>query len=370
MKGLSCSSQGVLLTWLAACCWAGGIQAAEPDAVAPTTVSSPEPDTNAPAVSPDTAAARALEVAAHANAAAASNAVALVESGLNTLGTAVESLSGRLSALEQTLVTQHQYSLEAGRETARTVMLVAGSLALAALLGILTAALILSRAVRRMSDVVVAALPPARHLMGPAVLPALGPGEFPPAALPGGGNGSVEQVTTRFLEAIEHLEKRIQELEHSSTAGSAGRPGNGAASGPSLPAGVEFSVSALHQKQYGEPAGEAAPADPVGALLGKGQALLSLDRAEEALGCFDEAISLKPTLADAHVKRGMALERLQKPDAAIESYDRAVAVDPGCTLAWLYKGAVCNRLQRFQEALECYERALKTESKLADHGAP
>jgi len=65
------------------------------------------------------------------------------------------------------------------------------------------------------------------------------------------------------------------------------------------------------------------------------------------------------------VKKGLALERLQRMEQAIESYDQALAVDGTSTLAYLYKGAVCNRLQRFQEALDCYEKALRSEQMSA-----
>jgi tetratricopeptide (TPR) repeat protein len=134
---------------------------------------------------------------------------------------------------------------------------------------------------------------------------------------------------------------------------------------------MEFSVSVLQQKQYPTvvpgpaEAADLQPVDQVSLLLGKGQALLNLGEAEQALSCFDQAVALSPNHADALVKRGMALEKLQRMEAAIESYDRAIAANASMTLAYLYKGAVCNRLQRFREALECYENALKSEQKLA-----
>jgi tetratricopeptide (TPR) repeat protein len=94
-------------------------------------------------------------------------------------------------------------------------------------------------------------------------------------------------------------------------------------------------------------------------LLGKGQVLLDLDRAEEALACFDEVLKLEPGHAEALVRKGQALEQARKPDEAIVCYDRAIAADHTFTMAYLHKGGLCNRLERHAEALQCYEEALK-----------
>ena len=96
-------------------------------------------------------------------------------------------------------------------------------------------------------------------------------------------------------------------------------------------------------------------------LLGKGQSLLNLDQAEEALACFDQVLTLDPNHPEALVKKGAALERLRKLDEAIACYDRAIAADSSMTVAYLYKGGLFNRMERFGEALECYEKALHTQ---------
>ena len=96
-------------------------------------------------------------------------------------------------------------------------------------------------------------------------------------------------------------------------------------------------------------------------LLGKGQSLLNLDQAEEALACFDQVLTLDPNHPEALVKKGAALERLRKLDEAIACYDQAIAADSSMTVAYLYKGGLFNRMERFGEALECYEKALHTQ---------
>lgn len=289
-------------------------------------------------------------------------ALARLEPAVARLEPAVEALASRLKAIENSLSLQHQRSLEAGQESSRMILTVAGCFAGAALLGALLAALILSRAMRRVSEVVAAALPSPRLLtagsMSAGGMMATSAGMDLSTMQSG---GSVELVTTRFLGVIEQLEKRIVELEHSAHVSDGPARGNG--NGKSG-AHYEFSVSALQQKQYPDSVtADGVAADPVASWLGKGQALLGLGQAAEALACFDKAVELAPGSADAQVKRGLALEKLERLEEALGCFDKAIAADPGFTLAYLYKGGVCNRLQRYREAVECYESALKSEQK-------
>src|SRR3954454_15931519 len=48
------------------------------------------------------------------------------------------------------------------------------------------------------------------------------------------------------------------------------------------------------------------------------------DRYDEALAAFQQALSLDPTLADAHNGVGRVYERLGTPDAALAAYTRAL----------------------------------------------
>jgi tetratricopeptide (TPR) repeat protein len=110
--------------------------------------------------------------------------------------------------------------------------------------------------------------------------------------------------------------------------------------------------------------GDAPPAAPdrmatISLLISKSQTLLKLDKAEAALGCLEEALTLDPANPDALVKKGAALERLRRLPEAIECYDRAIAQDSSMTMAYLYKGSLFNRMERYSEALACYEQALK-----------
>ena len=190
-----------------------------------------------------------------------------------------------------------------------------------------------------------AALPVAHALGAGSPIAALGPGE---AHLLAGG--SAEQSNQRLLGALERLEKRIYELEHTAP--------------PPLPQVAAPSPEAESPPSGANGAGTAAgnsDAARITVLLGKGQSLLSLDQAEEAVACFDQVLTIDPNHPDALVKKGAALERLRKLDEAVACYDRAIAADSSLTVAYLYKGGLFNRMERFSEALECYEQALHTQ---------
>src|SRR5215510_4630661 len=65
----------------------------------------------------------------------------------------------------------------------------------------------------------------------------------------------------------------------------------------------------------------------------RGNALLSLQRSDEAVASFDTAIELKPTLALAHNNRGNALRALQRFAEALLSYDKAIALKQDYAIA-------------------------------------
>ncbi|MGA1237354.1 MAG: tetratricopeptide repeat protein [Limisphaerales bacterium] len=323
----------------------------------------------------------------------------VVEAARETLTPAMDAVSNRIDALEKRLAAQYEETMNgrfdtitqsieaqkretaaAARENTRTILIVAGCFAAAVLFGILLAALILSRSVQRVSEVVIKALPyypPSPNSNGAATpTPASLPQTTPP---PG-----VEAATTRFIGALEKLEQRIGDLEKTSLPTTPIPPksfalnqtngngnGNGSAatppsSQPQASQPLEFSIGALNKKQYGDTGNTETDSQAL-SWIAKGQTLLNQGNAAEALTCFNTALKAGPSNpADVLVKRGLALEKLEKLETAIESYDQAIAADGSLTLAYLYKGAVCNRLQRYREALDCYEKALRCEQKLSD----
>ncbi len=278
-----------------------------------------------------------------------------------------EALASRLQAIEQSLASQRAQELEVLQSSNRLMLVVAATLAGAGLLTILLMAYSHWRTLNRLAEIA-GALPAGTAIrVGPA-LPALDSGERGLVAA-----SPAEQSNLRLLDAVERLEKRLLELEH--TAGpqwseASGREDGGGKMEDGSPVShIPYAISHIPSGASVEgtaPPEEAAVVTDAGritSLLGKGESLLNLDKAEAALACFDEALTLAPNHTEALVKKGTVLERLRKLDEAIECYDRAIAADRSMTIAYLYKGGLFNRMARFSEALECYEQALRTQER-------
>jgi tetratricopeptide (TPR) repeat protein len=167
------------------------------------------------------------------------------------------------------------------------------------------------------------------------------------------GAGDVAQAGGKLSSVLAQLEKRILELEHTT---------HPAAEAKVIAAGTNALTSAPPNGTSGEN-GHHEVAEHDTALLAKGQSLLDMDKAAEALECFEEILRAQPDHAEALVKKGIALEQLRRMDEALQCYDRAIAANGDLTIAYLQKGGLFNRLERYEEALQCYERALHAQEK-------
>jgi tetratricopeptide (TPR) repeat protein len=253
-----------------------------------------------------------------------------------------EELAVRLRAVEQAVAAQRAKELEAMQSSNRNMLYVAGAFASIGCVAMLLMGYYQWRTVNRLAELS-AGIPAGAMALGSM---------RPIAAI---GPGTTHEVTTalplnpnpELLETIQRLEKRVHELEHASPV--------------PLTNGSPSDKNSVSHEANGSSAPAVEEVKSVSLLLGKGQSLLNLDKAEEALVCFDEALTLEPNNAEALVKKGTALERLRKLNEAIECYDRAIAADRSMTIAYLYKGGLFNRMERFGEALECYEMALRTQ---------
>lgn len=265
-----------------------------------------------------------------------------------------EAITTSLRLIESSMSRMHERHMEAVQSSNRAILTVAGIFAAVGLVGIIFILVILSRALGRFSEIAIANAARGQLLGAGANTALLGAGDGAAARL-----GSAEESSARFQSAIDQLQKRILELEHSAQTGTAN--GSHAAT---LDAKATENVN-IEPLIPGDSAGSApedeTPAARANVLLGKGQALLNLDATETAMECFNEVLDINPNNADALVKRGMAFEKLQDWERALENYDRAIVADSSMTVAYLYRGGVCNRLQRYREALESYEQALRTE---------
>jgi tetratricopeptide (TPR) repeat protein len=259
-----------------------------------------------------------------------------------------KAFANRLQGVEQALSLQRAQELEAMQSSNRAVLTVAGLFAVFGFLAMLFMAYFQWRTINRLAEIS-AALPVAHALGGGPPVAALGTGDTPLVTVI-----SAQQSSLRLLGALERLEKRIYQLEHT--------PDPPRHEGPS-PGQAEEVAPSVGAMSAAAPSDAAAPADAarIRVLLDKGKSLLNLDQAEKAVACFDQVLALEPNHPEALVQKGAALERLRKLDEAIACYDRAIEADGSMTVAYLYKGGLFNRMERFGEALQCYEQALRTQ---------
>jgi len=250
-----------------------------------------------------------------------------------------EALSARLRLLEQELADQRTQALEVVQSSNRFMLIVAAVVASVGLLSMLLTAYLHRRALSQL-----AAVPVAFARGQGSVVASVGGSETSLVPI-----GQTEQSTARLLGAINRLEKQIAEMER---ATSAQQPGVKSAA----------ETTAAETRRGTDAAPESAePAARIALLLGKGESLLQLGQAEEAIACFDEILRLEPHNTDALVKKGAAIEQLERWDEAIACYDLAIGADRSMATAYLRKGGVCNRMGRSSEALECYEQALRAQ---------
>lgn len=153
--------------------------------------------------------------------------------------------------------------------------------------------------------------------------------------------GAIELSNQRLMSVIERLERRVLELEHSTSV-------------------IEHETGSANGAGDGKD-GSSSPASRIASLLVQGQTFLNEDHPERAMECFDEILKLHENHPEALVKKGSALEQMKQDEQALQCYDRAIKADDKLTIAYLYKGGVFNRLERYNEALECYEQALKVQ---------
>jgi tetratricopeptide (TPR) repeat protein len=106
----------------------------------------------------------------------------------------------------------------------------------------------------------------------------------------------------------------------------------------------------------------------------KGCALLKLQKYEEALELFNEAINSRQNFDYAWNGKGYALNYLERHLEAIECFDRAIKLDqeerkdpelsaieikPPFNFAWNGKGYALNSLGRNTEAIECFDNIIR-----------
>jgi predicted O-linked N-acetylglucosamine transferase (SPINDLY family) len=87
--------------------------------------------------------------------------------------------------------------------------------------------------------------------------------------------------------------------------------------------------------------------------------LFSLQRFNEALTNFNQALAIKPDFAEAYANRGSTLFRLNRCDEALNDFDRALQINSDLhSEVYANRGNALFILRRFEEALASYEQGV------------
>ncbi len=101
------------------------------------------------------------------------------------------------------------------------------------------------------------------------------------------------------------------------------------------------------------------------AHINKGAALRDLKRYDEELAAYEQAIRLDPNYAAAYHYKGVALHNLKRYDEALVAYEQAIRLDPNDAFAYHYKGVALDELKRYEEALTALDQAIRLDPNSA-----
>lgn len=102
------------------------------------------------------------------------------------------------------------------------------------------------------------------------------------------------------------------------------------------------------------------------AWYAKGYSLYRLQRYEEAIASYEKVIQLQPEEPMAWYIRGLILGELQRYEEAIASYDKAIEIDPDLPEYWFFRGNALNQLQKYEQAIASYDRAIQIQANHSD----
>src|SRR5690242_18607860 len=92
--------------------------------------------------------------------------------------------------------------------------------------------------------------------------------------------------------------------------------------------------------------------------LCKGVALDALKRHEDALAAYDRALALSPYYEEAWRRKSFALSELKRYDEALIALEKILDINPRYPSIWTYLGNAYWLLQRYDDALAAYDRSL------------
>jgi len=90
----------------------------------------------------------------------------------------------------------------------------------------------------------------------------------------------------------------------------------------------------------------------------RGNALLDLNREDQALQCYNKSISIEKTYIHAFIQAAKACHRLGDLNRTAEYYAQALKIDSKNEESWFGRGSVLLELEQYEEAILCFDNAL------------
>ena len=95
----------------------------------------------------------------------------------------------------------------------------------------------------------------------------------------------------------------------------------------------------------------------------KGKVLVELNRYEEALAAYDQALKIEPKYAYAWNNRGQILANLGRHEEALDAYQKTLEIDPEDTTTWYNRGWALCKLGHRAEALFACDKIVEDNPK-------
>jgi tetratricopeptide (TPR) repeat protein len=102
------------------------------------------------------------------------------------------------------------------------------------------------------------------------------------------------------------------------------------------------------------------------AEMNLGTAILQMNRPQEAIPHFEQALRIKPNYAKARNNWGMAILQMNRPQEAIPHFEQALRIRPNLAEAENNLGLAILQMNRPLEAIPHFERALRIRPNLAE----
>jgi tetratricopeptide (TPR) repeat protein len=98
--------------------------------------------------------------------------------------------------------------------------------------------------------------------------------------------------------------------------------------------------------------------------FGRAGAYQHLEKLDQAIADYTQAIGLNPASAMAYHERAVCLARLNQDDRALPDYDRAIELSPNYALSWNGRGAIYLHRKDYAKATSNFTEAIRLQPTL------